>query len=139
MQYSRASEHLGALRVALMKVLEQADKLSLCGWQVNFQQNVQWALRGSRFGLSGCSLVERYQNLPARTTLSERLEVIGSTIFYKQKRKAGELQQIEPMLLSEQLEDKFGSIFLSLNSSGRRYTSDWIDNARGESQKLLAD
>jgi hypothetical protein len=136
---SRTVEGLPPLTVALTGLVEHANKLGFLGWQVNWHQNVQWALRGSRFGLSGYSLIERYENLPHTMTLSERLELIGGPVFYKQARTAKTIKPIEPVYLSEQAEISFGSIFLSLASIGRRYSSDWIDCVQGKSFRLLSD
>ncbi len=136
---SRTSISLAALNVALMEVMEQANKLGFQGWVVNWQQNIQWALRGSRFGISGYSIIERYENLADRSTVSERLETIGSLTFYRQSRTSRRLGSIEPMLFSGKIEVAYGSVFLSLTSAGRLYMSDWFDNPRGGSVRLLSD
>lgn len=136
---SRTPISLAALNVALMDVMEQANKLGFQGWVVNWQQNIQWALRGSRFGLSGYSVIGRYENLADRTTLSERLETIGSLTFYKQSRTSRRLGSVEPMLFSGKTEVAYDSVFLSLTSAGRFYRGDWIDSPRGGSVRLLSD
>ncbi len=61
---SRTVDRLASLNVALTSVVEQATKLGLLGWQVNWDQNVQWALRFSRFGLSGYFLVNAMRTSP---------------------------------------------------------------------------
>ncbi len=124
----------------LMILIEAANKVALRGWDVNWRQNVQWALRGSRFGLSGYSLVERYENLPDRITLSERLEVIGGPIFYTQSRNNGKLGEITPVVFAGEAEKAYGAVFLSLNrGAGRRYGGDWTVDGRGACYRLLSD
>jgi hypothetical protein len=63
---------------------------------------VQWTLRGSRYGLSGYTLVERYENLAHRITPSERLEIIGGPIFYTQTRTSGSLGEITPVIFASE-------------------------------------
>ncbi|RDL48396.1 hypothetical protein BLJAPNOD_04671 [Ensifer sp. M14] len=123
-----------------MALVVATNTVALQGWDVNWRQNVQWALRGSRYGISGCSLVERYENLTDRTTLSERLEIIGGPIFYTQIRKNEKLCKITPVLFAGQAEKASGAAFLSLNRGvGRRYRSDWIVDKRGACYRLLSD
>ncbi|KQX43241.1 MULTISPECIES: hypothetical protein [unclassified Ensifer] len=137
---ARGPQHLADLTGALFALIETANKIALEGWDVNWRQNVQWALRGSRYGLSDYSLVERYENLPDRTTLSERLETIGGPIFYKQKRKREKLGKITPVLFGGEVERAYGAVILSLNTGvGRRYWSDWIVDERGGCSRLLSD
>ncbi|MBD9508175.1 hypothetical protein IB277_13560 [Ensifer sp. ENS07] len=137
---ARQPEDLAELTRGLLVLIEAANAVGFRGWEVNWRQNVQWALRGSRYGLSGYSLVERYENLADRITLSERLEIIGGPIFYTQKRRAGKAGEITPDLFAGETEQAYGAIFLSLNRSvGRRYRSDWIVDGRGGYRRLLSD
>lgn len=136
----RRSGDMADLERALMVLIEAANTLAIRGWEVNWRQNAQWALRGSRFGLSGYSIVERYENLVDRITVSERLEIIGGPIFYMQRRRAEKLGEIKPVVFAAQAEEAYGAAFLSLNSRrGRRYVSDWFVDGRGASYRLLSD
>lgn len=136
----RQQENLTNLSRVLMSLIEAANTATLRGWTVNWRQNVQWALRGSRYGLNGCSLIERFENLADRITLSERLEIIGGPIFYMQNRTEGKVGAITPTILAGETEDSYGPAFLSLNSfGGRRYTSDWIVDGCGAQYRLLSD
>uniref|UniRef100_UPI003F499D26 hypothetical protein n=1 Tax=Ensifer adhaerens TaxID=106592 RepID=UPI003F499D26 len=137
---ARRPESLPDLIRALRALIEAADAVALGGWDLNWQQNVQWALRESRYGLSGCSLVERYENLADRITLSERLEIIGGPIFYTQLRVSEALGEITPVVFAGEAEEAFEAVFLSLNGGvGRRYRSDWIVDERGGRYRLLSD
>ncbi|KSV81784.1 hypothetical protein N183_14825 [Sinorhizobium sp. Sb3] len=137
---ARRPQDLTDLTRALMALIETANKIALGGWDVNWRQNVQWALRGSRYGLSGYWLVERYENLPDRTTLSERLEIIGGPIFYRQMRKREKLGKITPVVFAGDSEKAYGGVFLSLNRGvGRRYWSDWVVDERGACLRVLSD
>lgn len=137
---TRRPEDLVGLTRELMVLIEAANRVAVRGWVVNWRQNVQWALRGSRFGLSGYSLVERYENLSDRTTLSERLEIIGGPIFYTKIRDSEKLGEITPVIFAGEAEKAYGAAFLSLNRGvGRRYMSDWIADERGACTRLLSD
>lgn len=137
---ARRLEDLPNLTRALVALTETVDTVALGGWDVNWRQNAQWALRGSRFGLSGCSLVERYENLADRITLSERLEIIGGPIFYKQRRADGELGEVTPVVFAGAAEEAYEAVFLSLNGGvSRRYHSDWIVDERGACFRVLSD
>ncbi len=136
---TRRPEELADLSRGLMVLVEAANVLAVSGWDVNWRQNVQWALRGSRFGLSGYSLVERFENLPDHITLSERLEVIGGPIFYRQKRKAGKLGEFTPTVFAGETEVAYGSALLSRGNGGRRYVGDWTVDEKGASYRLLSD
>lgn len=134
---ARQPKDLPELTRGLLVLIEAANAVGFRGWEVNWQQNVQWALRGSRYGLSGYSLVERYQNLADRITLSERLEIIGGPIFYMRAQTAGKLGEIKPVIFTG---EAYGAIFMSLNSGvGRRYKSDWIVDESGAHYRLLSD
>ncbi|MBV7521147.1 hypothetical protein [Ensifer sp. ENS12] len=136
---TRRPEDLADLSRGLMVLVEAANALAVSGWDVNWRQNVQWALRGSRFGLSSYSLVERNENLPDHITLSERLEIIGGPIFYRQKRKAGKLGKFTPTVFAGETEVAYGSALLSRGTGGRRYVGDWTVDERGASYRLLSD
>ncbi|WP_143565655.1 hypothetical protein [Sinorhizobium fredii] len=137
---ARRPEDMSELTPALMVLIEAAETVALRGWDVNWRQNVQWALRGSRYGLSGYSLVERYENLADRITLSERLEIIGGPIFYTQTRVNEELGDITPVIFAGEAEKAYEAAFLSLNGGiGRRYRSDWIVDERGTCSRVLSD
>jgi len=125
---------------ALMLLVEVVTTAAIRGWNVNWRQNVQWALRGSRYGLSSYSLVQCFENLNDRTTLSERLEIIGCPIFYRQNQKGAEADDIEPVFYSGEAERHYEAAFLSLNNgAGRRYLSDWIEDEQGARYRLLSD
>lgn len=137
---TRQPKDLAELTRGLLVLIEAANAVGFRGWEVNWQQNVQWALRGSRYGLSGYSLVERYENLADRITLSERLEIIGGPIFYILARTDGKLGEITPVIFAGEADERYGATFMSLNSGvGRRYKSDWIVDESGAHYTLLSD
>ncbi|MCY1302763.1 hypothetical protein D9M70_524430 [compost metagenome] len=137
---ARQPKDLAELTSGLFVLIEAANAVGFRGWEVNWRQNVQWALRGSRYGLSDYSLVERYENLADRITLSERLEIIGGPIFYMWARTSGKLGEITPVIFAGEADERYGATFMSLNSGvGRRYKSDWIVDESGANYRLLSD
>jgi hypothetical protein len=131
-------------REAFMAVLNAADVLEQLGWPVNWRQNVQVILETTESGLSGRSLVERYADLPATTTLGERLKRLGELTFYKQRRRDdGSLAHCSPAVLNGVNKYRYEDTALVMPTDAdqvhRRfsYASAWLDSKSGSFRILV--
>lgn len=75
------SRDLNPLNTSLTVVIEVANKLGFLGYRINWEQNVRWALRASRYGLSGYAIVDGYVPALERINLKERLGVLGTDLL----------------------------------------------------------
>lgn len=135
------SGDLPSLSLALSQLINSANLLGIAGWHVNWEQNAQWAFKYSMFGISGDSVVPRYEMSSYRVTLEERLEILGTLTFLMQRRIGDKILEPEQLAFTRSAEDSHGDVMLSLTDGpGRRYASTWFESGgEGKFFRLLSD
>ena len=120
------------LQPAFGAVKDAAKTLAHLGWPVNWEQNVQLILELTEVGIQDGVLVDRFEDLPAETTLGRRLEALGGLAFYIQRRVGDKITSVKMKLLAGRTKELFEMTPLRLRTEQDRqpehvmYTSDWI-------------
>jgi hypothetical protein len=86
----------------------------------------------TEFGIQDGALVDRFEDLPAETTLGRRLEALGGLAFYIQRRVGDKITSVKMKLFAGRTIELFEKTPLRLRTGQDRqpehvmYTSDWI-------------
>ncbi|WP_143523720.1 hypothetical protein [Pararhizobium arenae] len=129
------------MNTSLMVVIEAANRLAFLGYRINWEQNARWALRATKYGLSGYAIIDGDDPALDRINLTERLGVLGTLTFWKQQRRNGKLADPVEIAFSKSAEEMYESVELVRGASvGSRYASDWMgDDKPGVYHRILSD
>jgi hypothetical protein len=120
-------------QAAFNAVVAADDTLTMLGWPVNWEQNVQIILEPTEFGIRDGKLVDRFSIPPEIVTLGDELLLLGTITFDHQRRSAdGVAKPFKSKTLSPSNRDLFERTPLRLRRDGDglpaafRYFSDWM-------------
>lgn len=135
------SRDVNSLNTSLLIVIEAANRLGFLGYQINWEQNIRWALRATRYGLSDYAIVDGCDPALDNIDLTERLAVLGTLTFWKQQRGNGKLKDPAEVAFSKSAEEMYGAVKLVRGELvGSRYASHWFGNDKtGMCYRILSD